>query len=132
MDHNSLLDSPFIIRCELNGKNCAVITVTGMHPLSQIVLKPDSNFNRLLYSTSTGIWSRSVINQKNLNQIISSYIVNENINVLDKNYLKNSNLLLEDDLKHHLTLEDNYDINDIIPIDESLMFVVTTSSSLNG
>lgn len=128
MDHSLSLDSPYIIRCTLNGKNCLVFIKTGMNILSSIILKSDSSFNRVVYSTSTGIWSKNVADKKKLNNKILSTIFQDSLN---ENNLKNNDLLFEDDLQHLLIFNNNSNISDVIPIDKSLLIVVTTNSSIS-
>uniref|UniRef100_A0A915DV98 EGF-like domain-containing protein n=1 Tax=Ditylenchus dipsaci TaxID=166011 RepID=A0A915DV98_9BILA len=69
MDHNRQLDSPTIIQCQLNGQHCSVLVPTGFSfQHSSIILTKSAHFsksknpqiNRLLYTTTTGLWSRRI------------------------------------------------------------------------
>lgn len=135
VDHSFLLDSPLIVRCALDGRNCTMITATGIHLSSQIILKAVSGTDRLVYSTSTGIWSRRVFDQKykrSMKNTVLSSTFRKNIDFLNENDIEKNDILFEDDLQHHLTLDRSSDINDVILIDESLMFVIITDLSLDG
>ncbi|KAI1723220.1 low-density lipoprotein receptor domain class A domain-containing protein [Ditylenchus destructor] len=79
VDHSRQLESPSIVRCQLNGHKCTVVVATGLPFHSDgIILTSTSDYtghlqnSRLVYSTATGIWSRKV-NEEQLSDSFASH-----------------------------------------------------------
>ncbi|KAE9553928.1 hypothetical protein FO519_002854 [Halicephalobus sp. NKZ332] len=69
VDCSRMLESPVIVRCHIDGKQCSMVVSRGLD-CSTIQLEADLSIPRLVYTTVSGVWSRDVYVDGDLRQLV--------------------------------------------------------------
>lgn len=64
-----MLESPVIVRCTIDGRDCTIVVSRGLD-CSTLQLEADLSSFRLIYTTVDGVWSRDVYVDGDLRRLI--------------------------------------------------------------